>query len=286
MRVAGIVVYNPDIDRLRLNIQATIQQVDCLIIYQNSLFDLSLIEEYKKVVLLNNGVNKGIGTALNCIMAYAKKQEAEWCLLLDQDSVISVGYVDNLEKHSSLERAGIITPFVVDEHEQNTTVIMSDNNNTSIIDMCITSGSYNNISIWESIGGFREEFFIDYIDWEYCARLRNAGYRVYKIDSLIIHHELGTRSYHKLFHKSIYTFNHNAFRKYYITRNTIVTYKLYPHEKKLKHPYLRAIKRWLITIIFEKDKTKKTIAIAKGIIDSRALYHEVRRKHKNEYNAV
>ena len=278
MRVAGIVVYNPDIDRLQKNIDAVSSQIDFLFLYQNSNVGDSIRFDNSKTQLLNDGNNKGIATGLNAIMQAASEKGADWCLLLDQDSVVSEGYVDVMEQHTSLNKASILTPRVTDVNGNEDE---SYENPVDEVRMCITSGSYNSVSAWKKAGRFIDEFFIDYVDWEYCARVRSKDYKVYRINELALSHELGKRTYHSFLGKRLYTFNHSAFRKYYITRNTIVTYRLYPKERELQHPYLRTLKRLLITLLYEKEKANKMKAILRGVRDSGKLYHQLRDIERN-----
>jgi rhamnosyltransferase len=279
MKVAGIVVCNPDYNRLIENINVLHPQVDRIAVYLNSEINRSRLNGLDKLQYLSDGNNRGIATALNAIMSYADKLGADWCLLLDQDSVVSKKCVEGYEKYKNLDNAAILTPFIHDDRdmEKQETAVETHTE----IDMCITSGSYNNIELWKKEKGFRDEFFIDYVDWEYCARVRSRGYKVYRINEMIIDHQLGSKTYHKILWWNVFTYNHNAFRKYYITRNTIVTYRLFPDEIKLAHPYLRTWKRLLFTILFEEEKGKKTRAILRGVLDSGKLYREL--KGKQEY---
>lgn len=281
MKVAGIVVCNPDYGRLKENVKAIYPQVEMVVVYLNSDFDRGQMEGFDRVHYLNNGENKGIATALNSIMEYAESLGAEWCLLLDQDTVVPDDCIELYEKHISLEKAAVLSPHIRDDRDMEK--IDFSTADFSIIDMCITSGSYNNIAIWNKVKRYREEFFIDYVDWEYCARVRSSGYKIYRINTIIVNHQLGAKTYHKFLGKNVFTYNHNAFRKYYITRNTIVAYKLFPGEPKLAHPYLRTWKRMLFTVLFEEGKSKKIEAIIRGYIDSCKLYRELRRKQKYGY---
>lgn len=275
MRVAGIVIYNPDIDILQKNINAIYDQVDKIVIYQNSLFDHSFLDELDKIEYINDGTNRGIALALNSIMEVAKSCGAQWCLLLDQDSVVDPGLVDGFENNTDLPKAAIITPVVIDEFSNS---IAYSTEIIERIDMCITSGSYNSISAWEQLGGFRNEYFIDYVDWEYCARAHHNGYNVYRINNIHLNHRLGDRTNLSFLGHRFFTYNHSSFRKYYITRNTIVSYYLFPDESAFSHPYLRTMKRLLITLFYESDKVKKIESIIKGLFDSRKLYKSIKGK--------
>lgn len=275
MRIAGIVIYLPDYIILEKNIQILYDQVDKIVLYLNSAFDLKIIEGLDKIRIINNGNNNGIATALNSIMTYAKAEGAKWCLLLDQDSIVTENYMLNLEKHLFLDGAAIVTPAIVDEYEKDSQKKISDNE-VEKISMCITSGSYNKIEVWEKVGGFRDELFIDYVDWEYSARVRNSEYFIYRVNSVQLKHRLGERTYHSILGYTLFTYNHNAFRKYYITRNTIVSYRLFPNEKEFLHPYVRIVKRIIVTLLFEKNKKEKIIAIINGVKDSNNCYKRIK----------
>ena len=271
MVVAGIVLYNPSIDRLKKNIDSVIKQVDKLIVVFNSSKDeINYLFEDEKIVLVTNENNLGVAYALNQIIMKAKSFNAKWCLLLDQDSIVPNNIIKKYEEYTGDETIAIISPTVVDKNAHE---LSFDKEDQEVL-LCITSGSYINLDICERIGLFNEEFFIDYVDWEYCARVKENGYKCVRSSSVILDHELGKISYHKILCFEIQTYNHNAFRKYYITRNSILIHKLYPKIKEFSHPYLRIFKRMIIVFLCENDKIKKVRAISRGIIDAFKLSRE------------
>lgn len=262
MLVAGIVIYNPDESRLRSNIKSILPQVDKVILYLNSKIDFLIENEYlEKIDFIGSGKNEGIAKALNQIMSKADSYGAEWCLLLDQDSISPENIINCFENYKGLPRAAILVPDVYDsshnEHKERNTGIEE-------VNVGITSGSYNKVSVWKELNGFREDFFIDFVDWEFFARVRVNGYKAYRIGDVLLDHQLGRLTYHKFLGFTIQTYNHNAFRKYYITRNTFIIHALYPKYKEFNHPALRTIKRALITILYEENKKEKIKAMQKG----------------------
>ena len=93
---AGIVTYNPDIDRLRENVEAVLPQVEYLYIIDNNsgnFSDWKNIFDENKVGLTKLNLNVGIAKALNILMDKAGNDGYEWVLTLDDDSVIA----ENLE---------------------------------------------------------------------------------------------------------------------------------------------------------------------------------------------
>ena len=275
MKVAGIVVYNPNYNRLIKNVNAIYQQVDIVIIFLNSDIEKNKLIEFTKIHYLNNGENVGVAKALNEIMGYADSIGAEWCLLLDQDTVVEEDCIEKYNKYLNLESAGLLAPIVHDDKDLEN--ISGSVYSFQEVGMCITSGSYNNVKIWKALGGFLEELFIDYVDCEYCTRLRNNGYKVYQINSVSINHQLGMKTYHFILWKRVFTYNHSAIRKYYITRNNIALHRLYPNESMFSYPYMRLCKRILYVIFFEINKLDKAKLMLKGVIDSFELYRRLKR---------
>lgn len=62
--IAGIVLYNPDLGRLKENIESICKQVDKVILIDNGSDNIreieDLIKEYLNCILLKNGENMGI----------------------------------------------------------------------------------------------------------------------------------------------------------------------------------------------------------------------------------
>ena len=89
--MAGIVLFNPDLERLNENISAVITQVDNVLLVDNNSNNLEEIEKKfcknEKISLLKNSSNLGIATALAQIMEYASQQQVDWVLTLDQDQL-------------------------------------------------------------------------------------------------------------------------------------------------------------------------------------------------------
>ncbi|TEB40741.1 glycosyltransferase family 2 protein, partial [Flavobacterium circumlabens] len=76
----------------------------------------------------------------------------------------------------------------------------------------MTSGNIVNLKIHEKIGGFEEKLFIDYVDIEYCLKLKKEGYSIANLPNVLLQHELGdSKRTSFLFVKAIVT-NHSSIR--------------------------------------------------------------------------
>lgn len=86
--MAGIVLYNPDIDRLKENIKCILPQVDTLLLVENGSSDTSYINDLtniNKILMVKNQKSMGIAYALNQILGYGYSHGFKWVLTLDQD---------------------------------------------------------------------------------------------------------------------------------------------------------------------------------------------------------
>ena len=136
-------------------------------------------------------------------------------------------------------------------------------------DSIITSGSLVSLTAFETIGPFREEFFIDLVDTEYCLRARSKGYRVILSLKPTMCHSIGAPSAHTILGKNTGTSNQPAFRFYYMIRNHVVLAREY----LLKEPgfvtrtLYSKIKTVVLMSLFERDRLGKLKCAALGLKD-------------------
>ncbi len=176
--------------------------------------------------MIRNGKNLGLGAALNVGIRRAIEMGFSWILTSDQDSKISPGYVQSmLSTHDSLTghtRVGILCPRYKDA-ELGITVPPFKAWSGDILG-CMTSGAMFRAETFALSGPMEEDLFIDYVDLEYCERLRLMGFKVIESPDTILWHSLGRITIHPLF--GIVT-NHSPKRRYYINRNRLVLVKRY-----------------------------------------------------------
>ncbi|MBC3898675.1 glycosyltransferase [Acetobacterium malicum] len=263
---AGIVLFNPDIDRLKENITSIVEQVQAIYLQDNGSSNISQIEEYlakeKKVVLSRNSTNKGIAWALNRICERGLQDGFEWIITLDQDSVCPENMVSGFESY--LKNADMLCPKIVD---RNYGLLDGSERKTEIIKECITSGCLLYLKSWVSINGFDEVMFIDGVDFEFCYRMNKAGMKILRVNGVVLYHEIGSISIRKFLGLKVIVKNHSAFRKYYIAKNII-----YMARKRKNFPLLikgifQEVKLGGIVLLYEDDKKAKLGSVIKGIYD-------------------
>jgi len=269
--VCGVtVLYNAD-NTVIANIESYIHDLDQLYVVDNSEpVDESLIDKLKALpncIYISNNGNKGIANALNVGAKCAAEAGAIWLLTMDQDSKFEPGqflklieYTTNLDDKTT----GLASPF------HKTKISVEPQTEVDEVLTTMTSGNLISLYAWNAIGGFDEDYFIDAVDWDYCLRLTSDNFKVIRLNTVHLNHNLGNASQHTSpTGKQITALNYNKIRRYYITRNKLMIIakyrKLYPAFSK---GVLKSLFRDLRHILFyEKEKSEKLGAMVKGLMD-------------------
>ncbi len=198
----------------------------------------------------------GVAFALKYAANFFINAGFEYLLTMDQDSHVPEGMIENLLSGSSdYINIGIITPV----HGNKFNIPATSGIAIEEILVAKTSGNILYLSAYKNTGVFNEDFFIDYVDIEYCIRLNLAGYKVLQLNSTVLEHNEGNISERNFFFKKVYPYNHAPIRFYYKSRNRFYLrdrFKSYfPHyfnsEIKL------FINNFIKVILFEKYKIQK-----------------------------
>lgn len=279
MIVAGIVLYNPEIVRLKENIETVLDQVDSIVFIDNGSDNYNevelLLSRYNKVFAFRNMENLGIAKALNQIVDYAERQGAEWVLTLDQDSVAERDLIFHYKKYVNLSRCAIISCIIVD---RNSTVKAEVHGEYEEIPECITSGCLMKVAAIKYIGGFDEKMFIDFVDFDICHTLNEHNYRIIRINYCGLLHEVGKTKNVCFLGKNEEVYNHSPQRKYYIVRNRIYFIRKHRKSVRVLREYLRLLKYIVLVCIYENDKTIKIKKMVCGIVDGVKMSGAIEKK--------
>lgn len=279
---AGIITYNPDLERLRQNIMAVLPQVKKLIIVDNDsvsdihkcVSDMDLKNSDDKICFILNKRNLGVAYALNQIMKYSYKDGASWVLTLDQDTVVYSNIIEMYEKfllESKDDRVASLTCLRLDvnyeENRQQDIANRFEKVPYSFVDSCITSGNLLSVKAWYFVKGFENKLFIDMVDDEFCYRLRNNGYRIVRLNQYGYLHERGHNIITVNFlgkKKNIFAYDKK--RKYYTARNIIYMCKKYKFNILNKY-CIYLLKLMIGTLCYEDNKIDSMMAYFCGMID-------------------
>ncbi len=244
--VAIVVAYNPELEALIKAVTALHQQGCKVVVVDNGSKNAADISESlahaNSTHLLTQQQNLGLGAAHNLGIEYARSLDADFVLIMDQDSLPLNGMVDELiavhlaeSKHAQVSAVG-------------TTYLNSDNGSKSFFvrfgglkfqrhycsdctqsieaDFLISSGSLISLSAIEEIGLMDEALFIDHVDTEWFLRARSMGFKAFGSCRALMQHGLGENT-HKvnIGGRQRNVPQHKPFRYYYIFRNSVLLYK-------------------------------------------------------------
>ena len=224
-----VVLFNSAVSVLG-NIETYLRQVDVLYVVDNSTVRdetiIASLKQYTNVRYVGVGRNAGIAAALNIGARIAIEDGYGFLLTMDDDSRAAPDMVRRLRAFLSARGdrndIGIVSPYHFYTNYSVNTVHANDEVNT-----VITSGSLLNLRAFEKVGPFREELFIDYVDFEYCLRLQTHGYKIFRVGEALLFHTLGRLISHTILFKRVGATHHPAIRLYYRTRNRLYLYQTY-----------------------------------------------------------
>lgn len=278
---AVMVTYNPD-SSLEQNIRALLPHVDKLIIVDNGSelpirAHIDTIASSCQIEVIWNKQNLGLATALNIgVRSALGSGNYFWIVTFDQDSQVSSGFRDAmLEAYTACpyrDRVGIIGPHHVLFHESASTDNLKGVAKSLFCEATwvMQSGTFVSADIFHKIGFFDDSFFIDYVDIDFCLRLRKCGLRIIQARQAVVHHRLGDPSRHTIFGKTTTVYVHSELRRYYAARNRLRIYKRYliSDPRYIGHDAWSWFKEIVKLVLFEKNRGRKLSFIARGIWDA------------------
>jgi rhamnosyltransferase len=251
---AVIVTYHPSSEMLE-NIPLVLAQVQGLVVVDNSsggdeIGSLRVASQILGFQLIENGENLGIAEALNQGIRWAKNKGYPWVVLFDQDSRITDGFIRQMfvawESHPDRERVGSVHPTYVAPETGIEPVFRRARDGSPVI--YSTSGALMPVWIFDKIGWFASEYFIDCVDFEYCFRIRANGYCIADSRQAVLLHAAGHPNGKVSFLGfSFLPSHHSSMRRYYMSRNRIAVCR----------KYLRVFPGWVLQ--FTYDCLRETI---------------------------
>lgn len=271
---AVVVAYHPDTD-FEARLMRILPQVAMLVIVDNTPKSIALSADFRsqwqaRLHCIANAENKGIAAALNQGLEYAAGMDYPWTLTLDQDTLC---YPDMVDILGSVYAFCSPAPAVIGSNyfdPQNARAKISAKGHLAWRDQTtvITSGCLVNTTVAQQVGGFREDYFIDQVDHEFCLRVREHGGRVVISTTPAMEHSVGRVGGVRLPWLGVLP-NHPPMRKYYIARNTMVTVADY-WRKEPNWCFRRLVMLFLGLVemaVLEEQRGSKVYAFFWGIND-------------------
>jgi len=250
--------------------------------------DKLLAEQYPEVTVFRLPENLGAAGAWSAGLEYAALQKRhDWVWTFDDDSVPQANALELLlngieELESSNPDIGMVAPLPV--HAETGTyyppLLWRDgfvkpseellSQPVWFADLVIASGCLVRREVVEKVGLPRSDFFMDFIDFEYCLRIRDAGYKIAVISCAKSAHEIGNARKVWLPGYTPIWPDHAPWREYYIARNMAYAgWWLYP-SPRLKRFVFRHLSRHAGgVLLFGTNKLACLRKMAQGFCDGR-----------------
>ena len=259
--LAIVITYYPDRVLLEKNISAFIEDVDRVLIWENTPTEDRLSYRYivhEKVEYCGDGTNS-ISHALNYAWQKARMSGYDYVLTMDQDSVWD-------DFHAYLEQticnsktpSGIWGPNAYDD---------IDLNGIQEYDKAITSGMLLKVELIDQVGGWNEFFPLDCVDDDFCLRAKRKGIRTYRFGMCRLHQQFGTpKKVSFLGHSSIICYD-SPKRLYSIYKYHVILVRMFPEMECVKSELLGYWKRLIKWYVIGGAKPIRNFhAIFSGII--------------------
>ncbi len=242
MKTAAVIVtYNPDTG-IADRVKAIARECDAVYVIDNGSPAESLkILKKTKATVVELGKNTGIAHAQNVGLKLAFDKKADGVILFDHDSTPQRGLTKALwtayknESHPVIVGAQIFD--VNTRHFSKYPVYAKFLFRRRACPqgavlphamLAIASGTLISRQVFERVGGMREEFFIDYVDWEFCLRAkRQAGIQTMICGDAVLEHARGERKGKKIMGFTLHPPGYSLFRYQHMFRNRARLFREY-----------------------------------------------------------
>ncbi len=236
-----IVTYNPDLSILKLQYESIKNQANYIIYIDNFSENINEIELFwkeilsfsKKVFVIRNTKNNGLGFAQNQGIKIAIENKSTHVLILDHDSILRPSFIKNLlsvetELINDNIKVAALGPIYINEKTNETYPITKyygpfikriiPDKDAVEASFLISSGCLIRVEAINEIGLMNEDLFVDYIDVEWSYRASSMGYKLFAVPKSRMSHTVGDKRM-SILGRTISV--HSPIRRYFLTRNSI-----------------------------------------------------------------
>lgn len=268
------VFYNPTQDNILFWSNFNFKGFKIFIIDNSSCISFKKYPSNTKYIPLYK--NYGIAYAQNIGIREAKRNGYDYIIFFDQDSRPDINTIFKLKNEfCKIKREGVnigaIGPSIFDSIDKRfykgTGLSREVPMQTSSI---ISSGTFTSIEVINKVGGMANDLFIDYVDHEWCWRLKSNGYSVFISNDCYMSHKVGNKTLHFL--KFPFTIS-APIRYYFQYRNYIWLFGMGYVPKRWKYKtLLRKLFELILIPLIATDKITIMKQMIRGIRDGIKYY--------------
>lgn len=228
------------------------------------------------VNVLRHQHNAGIARGLSEGLEFARQTGALWLLTIDQDSMITDAYLDELlsaatDRLGAGEPLGAIGAEVIQDISGPMDYPLSTVGGFPVTEEVIQTGTLWNVAALTQVGGFDETMGMDAVDAAACLALRKSGFTIGVAAGLSVDHAIGRGKLVSLVGRKVMVTGHSPERRASMLRGRL---RLLPAEfaQSPRHA-MRTIRRVVINqtlgLFVEEDRWAKAKGTARGLLPSK-----------------
>jgi len=245
-KIAAYITSYEDQVALQKCVQCILMQsypVSQIFIVDNSRVKINTIfSDPERITINHYPENIGISQGLALALRWAIDFQYDFLWTFDQDSEAFPTTLEHLLRsylflNQQNISVGIVSPKVIDLKSNNEIYGLKfngyrfyrnlakyeqfDKKNIYEYDVTITSGALINLALAKFIDPPDPRLFIDAVDFDYCMRFREKGYRIFIDKNSILNHNFGDYICHRSVSNSqvVPVYSYSALRYYYMMRN-------------------------------------------------------------------
>lgn len=285
---ALVVCFHPDEKLLLALVRQLSAQVSELWVLNNGGINNSLesqLMHFPNLHIHTFESNVGIATALNFGFSLAAMQDAEFVVTFDQDSQPTANHVEVLATtwetlaQQGTQKVGAIGPSFFDDRDgffqypfyradglRVKKIYPMAGADVTPVDILITSGMLIPVLMWQEGLKFREDFFIEFVDAEWCLRAKAAGFVHFGCFAVSMRHQLSDANVSEFLGTKF--MKYSPARRHYYFRNSLL-FVACPHVPfAFKLRIMIGLVVRLLAIPFIDDKPMASLAHAlRGLFD-------------------
>lgn len=274
---AVVVTYHPEkrIERLQ---EVLYRNYGGVVLVDNTPKPPAMLRQGEGVEVILNRENKGQAAALNQGFRIALEKGFHWVATFDQDSLPYDKHLQGICRafvaHPRKDKIAVIGCNYAAGEGETRKVGMPELEKAPVpylsVPTVITAGSVVNAAAYRALGGFREDFFIDHVDHEWCLRARAKGLEIVLSPEILLEHGIGAVSYHRLLGKRLEASNHSPTRRYFWVRNLVFLARSYifTDTRYILSLFMYHVPCSIASIaLFESEKLRKVGEMARGLMD-------------------
>ena len=167
--------------------------------------------KFPSVELLVNAENLGFSGGNNVGISKALKQDSDWILLLNNDTVVEKNFLDELLKFASVNKkvgilgpalkfkrgfeifydlGGVINPLF--GRTTHRTVSLLTDQLPRKVDYVSGACMLLKREVVEEIGLLEEKYFFGFEDVEYCRTAKRRGFEIFNVPSSVVEHKISS----------------------------------------------------------------------------------------------